>query len=149
MIMNDHQTQAEVMDALRGEPALDASRIFVAARDGVVSLSGVVNSREEKQLAEQAAKRVAGVHAVGDELHVQLPHAGERPDTAIAEASLCCLRTALQRSVDRIQVTVDDGWITLEGVVDSTSQRTLAETAVQNLTGVLGVRNLIRVAQPA
>ena len=147
--MNDHQIEHDVIDELKRESAIDASRIVVAARDGVISLSGVVNSLREKQLAEQAAKRVSGVHAIGDELHVHLPHAGERPDTAIAEAALCCLKAGAPIPVDRIQVTVDDGWITLEGVVDSPSQRTLAENAVQNLTGVLGVRNFIRVAQPA
>jgi osmotically-inducible protein OsmY len=142
---SDDEIQRDVLDELEFDPAIDASNICVAARDGVVSLSGHVPGYTHKYLAECAAKRVYGVRSVGDEIQVGLPRAGERPDTAIAEAALCRLRGDSTVPADRIQITVDEGRITLEGVVEGAHERAAAERAVRDLTGIRAVQNLIAV----
>ncbi len=123
----DSALQRDVMKELEWEPRIDAAHIGVAAKDGVITLSGSVPSYGEKYEAVKAAMRVYGVKAVVDEIEVKLPGSSERTDTDIAEA------------------VVRGGWITLEGEVEWQHQKTAAETSVRYLVGVKGVSNLIMV----
>jgi osmotically-inducible protein OsmY len=76
---------------------------------------------------------------------VDLPSFHQRDDQDIAEAALNALKWHVWVPKDAIKVKVDQGWVTLEGMVDYKFQQTAAEDAVQNLTGVTGVSNLIRL----
>ena len=60
----DRDLQKDVMDELRWEPDINETNIGVAVKDGVVTLSGYVDSYIEKVNAERAAARVDGVKAV-------------------------------------------------------------------------------------
>src|SRR5260370_39501226 len=85
--------QENVLKELRFDPRVNASKIGVMATpDGVVTLTGSVNSFSEKLAAEEAAKRVYGVRAIANDIEVILPGAARRSDTAIAEATLNALR---------------------------------------------------------
>ncbi len=95
--------------------------------------------------AEAAAKRVAGVHAVANDLEVRLPAIDERPDPDIARDAVAALKAELPISHDRIKVIVKDGWMTLEGGVEWQYQKTTAENAVRRVKGVKGVTNVIAV----
>jgi len=141
----DSQLQRDVMKELEWEPRIDAAHIGVAAKDGVITLSGSVPSYWEKYEAVAAAKRVYGVKAVVDEIEVKLPGSSERTDTDIAEAAVRALKNNLSVPDDKIKVTVREGWITLEGEVEWQHQKTAAERSVRYLVGVKGVSNLITV----
>ena len=137
------QLQRDVMDELQFEPTVDASNIGVIAKDGIVTLTGKVNNYAAKYAASEAAERVTGVKAVTDEMKVDLPAYHQRDDQDIAQAAVNALKWHVWVPKDAIKVKVDEGWVTLEGTVDYRFQQTAAEDAVQNLTGVTGVSNLI------
>ncbi len=143
---NDSEVQRNVQDELQWEPAVtNASKIGVAVKDGVVTLTGTVDSYAEKWAAERAAQRVFGVNALAVELEVKLPGTSERTDADIARAAENALEWDISVPVDRVRVTVDDGWLTLDGELDSQYQKSSAEQAVQGLTGVKGISNEITV----
>ena len=148
----DTDLQQDVIDELVWEPSIDAAAIGVAAEDGVVTLTGHVPSYAEKWTAEYAAKRVAGVRAVANEIAVRLPGASKRSDSDIARAALHALAWDVWVPEERVSVTVSDGWVKLDGTVDTKHQKLAAERAVRTLTGVKSVTNLIQVTptvQPA
>lgn len=140
---SNSQLQRDVMDELQFEPTVDASNIGVIAKDGIVTLTGKVNNYAAKYAASEAAERVTGVKAVTDEMKVDLPAYHQRDDQDIAQAAVNALKWHVWVPKDAIKVKVDEGWVTLEGTVDYRFQQTAAEDAVQNLTGVTGVSNLI------
>jgi osmotically-inducible protein OsmY len=141
----DIELQRDILDELKWEPSINAAHIGVAVKDGVVSLTGYVPSYAEKYEAERAAKRVAGVKAVANEIEIRLPGSSNRSDTDIAEAAVNALRSNVLIPADRIRVTVSKGWIRLEGEVDWQYQKNAAESAVRYLPGVMGVSNFITV----
>ena len=145
----DKQLQRDVLDELQYEPSVDASKIGVIAHNGIVSLTGTVASYAEQNAATHAAERIAGVKAVANETKVELPSMHQRDDADIAQAVLNAFKWHVWVPQDAIKVSVEQGWVTLEGTVNSKFQRTSANDAVRYLTGVHGVINLISVKQPA
>ena len=139
----DMQLQRDVQDELAWEPNIRDAEIGVAAKDGVVTLSGYVATFAEKYLAERAAERVSGVEAIADDLKVKLPTMLQRPDTEIAHAVVNALREHIQVPDDRIKARVESGWVTLDGDVEWQYQKNAAERAVRYLGGVVGVSNRI------
>jgi osmotically-inducible protein OsmY len=139
----DQDIRRNVEAEVHWDPELDASDIAVTVKDGVVTLTGFVRKYDEKDDAERIAKRVLGVKAVVNDLQVKLP--SERLDREIAQDAVDALNRALPTESQNIKVTVRGGSITLEGQVQWDFQRRLAERAVQKVTGVKGVRNMINV----
>lgn len=149
---HDKQLQQRVLDELAWEPSVDAAHIGVAAKGGVVTLSGHAATYAEKLAAEQAARRVRGVKAIAQEMEVRLPSSKKTSDDEIAERALRILSWGAAVPKDAVSIKVEKGWVTLSGDVDWQFQRAAAEHDVAKLTGVLGVVNAIRVkskAQPA
>ena len=143
---NDSDVQRSVQDELSWEPGvIHSSKIGVAVKDGVVTLTGSVNSYFEKWAAERATKRVFGVNALAVELEVKLPGSSERTDADIAKAAENALNWDVSVPDDAVRVTVENGRVTLEGNLDWQYQRSNAEADVQHLTGVRGVSNEIVV----
>jgi osmotically-inducible protein OsmY len=148
-MISDSDLRRNVEDELAWEPGLThATKIGVGVKDGVVTLSGSVNSYFEKWAAERAAKRVYGVKALAEELEVELPDSIERTDAEIAGAAENALAWTVSVPADRIQVIVEHGWLTLQGEVDSDYQRSSAEHAVRGLIGLKGILNDIAVKPP-
>jgi osmotically-inducible protein OsmY len=145
MNMTDLELKKSVESELNWEPSVNAAEIGVAVKDGVVTLTGRVESYWEKIAAERAATRVSGVKAIANELEIRLPTSSERTDEDIAQAAVRALDWYISVPSDRIKVKVSKGWITLEGSVDWQYQKTAAEEAVRNLIGVKGVLNHIEV----
>jgi osmotically-inducible protein OsmY len=141
----DSELQHSVMEALKWEPSIDddAARIAVAANNGVISLSGNVRSFAQRWAAERAAQRVSGVAAVVNRIEVSADDA--LTDEQIAESVLQTLKWNLLVPSRKIQVTVEKGWIMLEGEVNWRFQKDAAEEAVRYLNGVRGVTNRIVV----
>ena len=134
-----------VLEELEWEPGIKAAGIGVTVKDGVVTLSGEVQSYHEKIEAERAALRVAGVKGMVSAIEVQLPGASQRSDADVARTAVHAVEWNSSIPPDCIKVLVDNGWITLEGEVDWGYQRTAAEEAVRRLPGVRGVWNLVKV----
>jgi osmotically-inducible protein OsmY len=137
--------KGEVLDELEWEPSINAARIGVAVKEGVVTLSGEVESYHEKVEAERAALRVAGVKGIATEIDIHLPGTSHRSDADIARAAVDALQWNSSVPADRIKVMVKKGWVTLEGDVDWWYQRTAAEDAVRRLTGVVSVSDQVTV----
>ncbi|HVB30446.1 MAG TPA: BON domain-containing protein [Gemmatimonadaceae bacterium] len=148
MMKTDMQLQRDVIEELAWQPNVREAEIGVACKNGVVTLSGFVDSYAQKYAAGRAAEHVIGVRAVADDLQVKLPRAFVRSDTDIAHAAVTALKWDVEVPDSRIQVLVDDGWVSLDGAVDWQFQRSATEKAVRYLTGVKGVINRISVQQP-
>jgi len=147
----DTDIKRDVENELEWDPAVDHADITVSVNSGAVSLTGYSRSYSDKFEAERAAKRVAGVAGLANDILVRLPSIDERPDPKIVHDAVLAIKYQLPVS-DRPQVLIHDGWITLEGTVDWDFQRTRAERAVQRLRGVKGVTNSVTIkprAQPA
>lgn len=143
--MTDHEIQQAVLRELEWEPQVSSTEIGVAVKEGIVTLSGYVDSYSKRYHAERAAKRVYGVKAVVNDLEVKLPSSLERTDEDIARSAVQSLASRITVPTDRIKVTVRNGWITLEGDVEWKFQREAAESAVRHLPGVKGVTNLVTI----
>lgn len=141
----DTEIKKDAEDELRWDPDIDATDIGVSVKNGVVTLTGFVRSYAQKVEAERAAKRVAGVQAVANDIEVRLPFINQRPDPEIARDAVAALQKDLPYSSQFIKVTVKDGWLTLEGDLEWNYQRERAEAAVRNIRGVVGVTNAINV----
>jgi osmotically-inducible protein OsmY len=133
------------MDELAWQPGVEASHVAVAAADGVVTLTGYVDSLAQRWEAEKAAKRVLGVRAVVNDIEVRLDDADRRSDVDIAADAVDALRWNLLVPSRRIKVTVDHGRVKLEGEVKWRFQRDAAEETVRKIRGVIEVINLIKV----
>jgi osmotically-inducible protein OsmY len=140
---SDSDIKRDVEAELQSDPSIDATDIAVAVKNGVVTLSGFVPKFMDKLEAEAAAKRVAGVVGLANDLEVRLPLSDKRPDPEIARDAVAAVKTQLPFSWQQIKVIVDKGWVTLEGQVEWNYQREEAERAVRRVKGVTGVINTI------
>jgi osmotically-inducible protein OsmY len=141
----DAELQQDVVNELEWEPTIDAAEIGVAVKDGVVTLSGYVDSYVRKWAAERAAARVFGVRAVDEEIQVRLRGSLKRSDEDIAGAVASVLEWNVLVPHDRVKVHVQDGLVTLSGEVDWGYQKFAAEEAVRYLMGVVWFGNQITV----
>ena len=141
----DGQLQKSVLAELAWEPSITAAHIGVTADDGVVTLSGHVDSFVQKHAAEDAARRVRGVRAVAEEIEVRLAFDMTRGDDDIAKATAD--RLAWDSSVprDSVQARVEAGWVTLTGEVQWYFQKQAAVLDVRDLTGVTGLTDQITI----
>jgi osmotically-inducible protein OsmY len=142
-VETDVAIQQAVLQELRWDPEVEPTDIGVEVDDGVVTLTGAVDSYWQKLAAERAALRVDGVRAVANDIVVKSP--GLRTDTDIAKDIADAFQANMLIPEDRIKVTVRNGWVILEGTVDWKFVRDQAETIAQKTKGVVGVTNLLTV----
>lgn len=142
---SDAQLKKDVQAELEWDPAVDATHVGVSAKDGVVTLSGHLDSFAEKYAAERAAQRVEGVKGLAVELDVRPESGTPCSDADLAAAAEAALKWHALVPQERIKVMVERGWVTLSGEVDWDYQRNAAVKAVHPLTGVVGVSNNIAV----
>ena len=141
----DTQLQKDIIDELRWEPRVNEAEIAVSAKDGVVTLTGSVETFAQKYEAERAVERVSGVRAIADDLKVKVFGPHERSDTEIAHAAINALRWDTEVPDEKLTVKVENGWVTLKGEAEWNYQKTAAERDVRYLAGVKGISNLISV----
>jgi osmotically-inducible protein OsmY len=144
-IHTDEDIQRDVQEELKWDTRVRPNEIGVAVKDGIVTLTGWVDSYLKKIAAEEDAHRVPGVKAVVNEIEVHLPGSAERTDADLAKAALNALKWDAGIPTDKIDITVSHGWVTLKGEVDYYFQKREAEHAVERLSGVRGVTNLLTV----
>jgi osmotically-inducible protein OsmY len=143
IIRKDQQIQQDVLAELKWDARVQPNEIGVSVKDGIVTLTGWVDSFLKKWSAEEAALRVRGVKAVANDLEVRLSTQQTDPD--IAAAVLHALEWDADIPLDKVQVAVSKGWATLKGEVEWQYQREDAEKVVRRISGVKGVSNLIVV----
>ncbi len=141
----DEELQQDVMAELKWDPQLNDvyTQIGVSVKDGVVTLSGQVDTYAKKMAAERAAQNVLGVKVVATDVEVKVRNLKARTDTEIAEAVRNALQWNSALNEDKIKVKVDNGWVYLDGHVDWGFQKISAQSNVENLLAVRGVTNNI------
>jgi osmotically-inducible protein OsmY len=145
----DTQLRHDVEAQLDWDPRFDSQGIGVAVKNGVVALSGHVNSYADRWAAQDATQSVAGVKAIANELAVNLSSDATRSDPEIAEAALHALNANVSVPGTGIKIVVHDGWVTLSGEVSFWFQRDAAERAITHLRGVKGLANDITIKPQA
>lgn len=143
----DLAIKEDVLDELQWQPNVDETEIGVTVDQGVVTLTGTVESYTKKLAAEEAAKKVKGVKAVVENIEVKHGTEYKKTDKEIAKAALDALKWNYSVPDDKISLKVENGWIYLSGEVEWEYQRDAAKRAVQNLLGVRAVSNNIRLKQ--
>lgn len=141
-MVSDSEVKKRVENELEWDPDVGAADVAVAVRDNVVTLAGFVRNFVDKVHAERAAKRVAGVAAVANDIEVRLGSEA-RPDPEIARDAVAALKAQLPVSFELVKVIVQDGLLKLEGQVAWNYQRERAEEAVSHVPGVRSVSNHI------
>lgn len=142
---SDLELKSDITSELAWDPAVRAAAVGVAVEDGVVTLTGELDSYAEQKAVEKAVRRVAGVRGVVLELEVKLAPEQQRADSDIAKAALAALRWHASVPHERLQLQVTDGWVTLAGDVDWHFQLAAAEQCVRPLVGVRGITNTVTV----
>jgi osmotically-inducible protein OsmY len=143
--IDDSEIRRKVLAELDWDPSIDASAVGVAVKDGVVTLTGSIANYWQKKEVERVVKRVTGVKAVAEDLTIKLPGTAQRSDADIAQSVVSGLHFNVAVPLNCVQVTVENGWVTLEGEVDWQYQKSAAENAVKYLLGVKGVTNSVRI----
>src|SRR3981189_71071 len=136
VIRTDGQIQLDVWDELKWDARVQPTEIGVAVKDGIVTLLGWVDSYTKRWAAEDAAHRVRGVKAVANEVEVRLPSSSERTDTDIAKAVAHALEWDVVVPVEKFDITVSKGWVTIKGEVEWQYQKEDAERVVRRISGV-------------
>jgi osmotically-inducible protein OsmY len=142
---SDIKIQEDVMEQLKWEPFLKSSEIGVAVKNGIVTLSGQVDSYSKKLAAENAAKKIAGVRAIAEDIQIGVSPTHRKTDTEIAEAVLNALKWHTMIPDEKIKVKVEDGVVRLDGEVEWEYQRTQAKLVIEDLAGIRYVLNFIKV----
>ena len=145
----DSNLQSDVLEELKWWPNVNAAHIGVAAKNGVVTLTGQVAHYAEKAAAEEAAKGVYGVKGTANDIMVELVGAAKRTDQDVAAAALSAIKWDFEVPEDKVKVVVKSGWVTLEGTVDWQYQKDAAERSVRYLMGVIAVTNNIGIKPSA
>jgi osmotically-inducible protein OsmY len=139
----DHELKQDVERELEWEPSVDERGIGVAVVDGVVTLSGEVESYAERWKAERTVEHITGVKGIVNEISIR--SSARRTDSDIAQDAVDALRSNVLVPHENLQVKVLNGFLTLTGEVNWDYQRRNAEHAIRNLRGVKGVANMITV----
>lgn len=138
---SNEELQAAVEESIKWEYLLNAAEIGVTAKDGIVTLTGVVDSFTKKYEAENAAKSVSGVKVVVEKIEVQIGRHDKATDNDIANEILNSFKYHSDIPEERIKVRVEDGWVTLEGDLEHYYHKDSAYKAVVHLFGVTGITN--------
>lgn len=143
----DNEIKSDVLDQLMWQPNIDDTKIGVIVEDGIVTLTGVVDSYTKKLAAEKAVKSVKGVKAIALDLEVKYGTEFIKTDSVIAKSVTNTLAWNSMVPEENVAVKVEDGWVYLSGEVQWFYQKEAAKKAVENLLGVKGVINSIQIKQ--
>lgn len=143
----DSDLKKDVLAELLWDPLVPETKIGVAVNEGVVTLSGHLDTYAEKVAAKRAIERVAGVKAIAVELTVIPVGLHQRTDTEIATSIEHVLGWNTSVPQDHVKVTVEKGWVTLGGELDWNFQRRAVERMIRPLKGVVGITDNIRLKE--
>ena len=141
--VTDKELRKAVVTAIEARPEIGTAEIIVEVRDGVATLTGFVHTYFAKLAAEDAAKHVAGVEGLANDIMVKLGDQASDPE--IARGAVSALRENPEVPERNLTVTVRDGLLTLEGEVETYRQKRSAEDAVMTVHGAKGVVSRIEI----
>jgi len=141
----NEELQNDVQDAIRWEPLLRSSDIGVSVKEGIVTLTGTVDGYSKKAEAEEAARNVSGVKVVVEKIEVVFSDANQKGDNEIASEIMNAFKWHWDIPNDKVNVKVEDGWVTLTGELEWNYQKEAAKKTVSNLVGVKGIVNNIMI----
>jgi osmotically-inducible protein OsmY len=142
---HDLEIQQDVINHLKWDPFINSANIGVTVKDGVVTLSGQVDSYAQKIEAEKTARKVRGVRVIAEDIQVGLSPSYKKTDQEIAASVINALKWHSAVPEEAITIKVEDGVVTLDGEVEWDYQRTSARNAIMSLLGVRNVFNNIKV----
>lgn len=140
---DNKQLQQQVLNELQWDTHFDASHVAVSAEDGAVTLTGHVSSYPEIFAVREAVRRVSGVKAIADELHLQLPSESIREDSDIARSIVHVLKNSVRVNESNVKAEVKQGLVTLTGEVDWQSERKQIAEQISHIRGVRDIENRI------
>ncbi len=142
----DTEIQKDVMEELKWQPSIKSSEIGVAVKNGVVTLSGMVDTYAEKKTAEKAALKVAGVKGIAEDIEIKLSYHDQKTDAELAQAVVNGLKWNVLVPNDKIKIKVENAWVTAEGVVEWAYEQNAVRDAISGIVGVKGISNLVKLA---
>lgn len=142
---SNEELQKNVVAAINWEPLLQAAAIEVMVKDGVVTLTGSVNTYAKKAEAELAAKNVAGVRTVFEDIKVVCNEKDKRSDAEIMTAIGNTFKWHWDIPTEKVTAIVEDNWVFLSGELEWNYQKEATKNAVSNLIGIIGITNNISV----
>ena len=146
---SNEELQKNVVDAINWEPLLKAAEIGVMANKGLITLTGSVNTYAKKAEAEQAAKNVAGVKKVIEDIKVVCNTKHKRTDAEIQTAVETAFLWYWDIPAEKISVIVENGWVFLSGELEWNYQKEATKKVLNNLIGITGITNNISIAFPS
>lgn len=144
-MLNDELLQKNVQEALAWEPAVSGAQIGVSVVDGIVTLSGAVDSYAKKMEVEKAAKQVHGVLAIVEKIEIEIHGKKEQGDQHIAADVLRALDRNSSITSNLITVTVEKGWVTLEGELQRNYQKEAIYGTIYHIDGIKGIKNYLKI----
>ena len=141
----DGELEQDLLSELRATPGLDTTDIALKVHSGVVTLTGFAHAYRDKLEVEGAAKRLAGIRGVANEIEVRDSLESDPTDPEIAREAVATLSRILPGLRDSLKVIVHHGHLTLEGCAPLYFQREQAQSVLANLEGVKGITNAIAV----
>lgn len=141
----DEEIQKNVMEELKWEPSIKSTEIGVSVKNGVVTLSGMVDTYLEKKTAEKAAFKVAGVKGVAEDIDINIAFNHTKTDSELAQTALNALKWNVLVPDEKIKVKVENGWVTTEGMVEWVFEQNAVRDAISTITGVKGISNLVKI----
>lgn len=141
----DIDIQKNVMEELKSIPLINANEIGVAVKNGIVTLSGIVDSYPKKNSIEKAIKKIAGVKGIAEDLQVNLSEKHQKSDSEIAAMVMSAIEWHSAANIEKINILVEDGIVTIEGITDWNFQRKHVTKVIANIIGVKGIINNIKL----
>jgi osmotically-inducible protein OsmY len=142
----DIEIQTNVMEELKTIPMLKANEIGVAVKNGIVTLCGIVDSYPKKISIEKAVKKIAGVKGIAEDIDVELNGNQKKSDSELAQNIMKALEWDTTVQINNLNILVEDSCVTLEGFVEWDFQRKSATKAIENIVGVKGVINNVKLS---
>lgn len=141
----DVEIQKNVVEEIKSIPLINANEIGVIVKKGIVTLTGATDSYPKKIAIERAVKKVEGVRGIAEEIQVNLTNNLKNTDSEIAEIIMNEIDQQNLIQTDKINVLVEDGYVTVEGFLDSDIQRKIVTKTIENIVGVKGIANNIKI----
>lgn len=136
--------QKRVLEAIAWEPLIDEAEIGVTAKNGVVTLTGIVDNYAKKVQAERAVKNVLGVKAVVEKIEINYHHKIKTDEDVAMEIVDAIEWNAYLRG-DEIKIIVSNGWVYLHGHLDWNYQKSAIRKDVEKIVGVKGIIDFIKI----
>lgn len=141
----DGELKQHLLAQLEMEPGVNRASINVSVENGIITFKGTVSSYAEKLAAANAAKRPDGAVGFVNDVVVEIPSSNHRTDVEIVGAASNAINSITTVPTETIKITARDGWLILEGTLENWHEKEAAEDAVNHLTGITGITNLITI----